>query len=214
MRHLNLSIRFNKIVLAVRLIGLGIGLLGLLLIAVTADLLGILIAVAGSIVWQCGTFLEERSPGFRALNSILARDVMKTERMNVPPTMNMGDLRAKSAFSEAEAFFVTMQDGYESGIVLPEDLHAVRDGEARRLSLDEVTRPISYVDAIRDDDSLLTALTAMDRYGRDYVIVLNRHEQLNGIVTRAAIASATRDQKMKPVLNSPVLFEGIRAKAA
>jgi hypothetical protein len=214
MRHLNLSSRFNRFVLPARLIGLGIVLLGLLRIAAAADLLGILIAVGGSIVWQCGTFLEERSPGFRALNSTLARDAMRTQRIDVPGWLNVRDLRERSLGSIGDTFFVCMHDGYESGIVLPEHLETVSDREARYLRVGEAATPISYVDSIRDDDKVFTALTAMDRHGRDYVAVLDRHAQLKGIVTRNAIAGTTRDQSIQPLLIPAVPSEHSRAKAA
>lgn len=107
-----------------------------------------------------------------------------------------------------------MQDGYESGIVLPERLEAVSDTEARYLSVGEVATRISYVDSIRGDDTAFTALGAMDRYGRDYVVVLDGHEQVQGVVTRKAITGTTRDQKIEPVLISSVRSEDRRAKAA
>jgi signal-transduction protein with cAMP-binding, CBS, and nucleotidyltransferase domain len=214
MRHLNLSSRFNKIVSPVRFIGLGIAVLGLLRIAAAADLLGLLIAIAGSIVWQCGTFLEERSPGFRALNSTLARDVMRTERIDVSASLNVQNLRQRLLGSIGDPFFVCMQDGYESGIVLPEHLETISDTEARYLRVGEVAMSVSSVDSIRDDDTVFTALMAMDRYGRDYVLVLDRDEQLQGVVTRNAIAGTTRDHTIEPVLNSPVQSECSRAKAA
>jgi hypothetical protein len=184
------------------LIGLGIFVFGFLRVVAAADALGILVGVAGSIVWQCGTFLEERSPEFRALNSTLARDVMRTGRINVPGWLKVGKLREQLPASNGGTFFVTIQDGYESGIVLPEHLQAVSDDEARYLPIGQVARPISFVDSIRGDDSLLTALVAMDRYWRDYVLVLDRRERIAGAVTRNEIAGATKNHQIEPAWTS------------
>jgi hypothetical protein len=210
MRYLNPSSPFSKWVLPARLVGLGIGLFGFLRVVASADAFGILISVVGSIVWQCGTFLEERSPEFRVLNSTLARDVMRTGRIDVPGRLKAAKLRLLS--SQPGTFFVAMQDGYESGILLPEQLHAVSEDEAHHLTVAIVASPISYVDSIRGDDSLLTALMGLERSRRDHVVVLDWRERIAGVVTRNEIASITNGQTVEAMSDVPSEYS--RAKAA
>ena len=210
MRYLNPSSPFSKWVLPARLVGLGIGLFGFLRVVASADAFGILISVVGSIVWQCGTFLEERSPEFRVLNSTLARDVMRTGRIDVPGRLKAAKLRLLS--SQPGTFFVVMQDGYESGILLPEQLHAVSEDEAHHLTVAIVASPISYIDSIRGDDSLLTALMGLERSRRDHVVVLDWRERIAGVVTRNEIASITNGQTVEAMSDVPSEYS--RAKAA
>lgn len=210
MRYLNPSSPFSKWVLPARLVGLGIGLFGFLRVVAAADAFGILISVARSIVWQCGTFLEERSPEFRVLNSTLARDVMRTGRIDVPGRLKVAKLRLPP--SNPRTFFVALQDGYESGILLPEQLHAVSEDEAHHLNVAIVASPISYVDSIRGDDSLLTALMGMERSRRDHVVVLDWRERIAGVVTRNEIASITNGQTVEAMSDVPSEYS--RAKAA
>ena len=119
MRALMPSSSFSRWVLPVRLIGLATGLLGLSIVVVEAGATGIVVAVVGFLVWQAGTLLEERSTEFRRLNGTPARDVMLTERIDVQSWLKVARVRERFLDASEQTFFVALQDGYESGIVLP-----------------------------------------------------------------------------------------------
>lgn len=52
---------------------------------------------------------------------------------------------------------MTLQDGYDSEIVLSAQFRAVSEEDAPYLPVRQVAQPISDVCSIREDDSLLTA---------------------------------------------------------
>jgi hypothetical protein len=135
---------------------------------------------------------------------------MRTGRVDVPGRLKVAKLRLPP--SNPRTFFVAMQDGYESGILLPEQLHAVPEDEAHHLAVAIVASPISYVDSIRGDDSLLTALMGMERSRRDHVVVLDWRERIAGVVTRNEIASITNGQTVEAMSDVPSEYS--RAKAA
>jgi CBS domain-containing protein len=188
MRHLSTRSATSKWVLPVQLIGLGIGLIGFLQIIAASDERGIVVAVIGSLIWQGGTLLKERSPLFRLLSTTPARDVMRTERVEVPCWLKVGKVAEQLSASKDQSFFVTMQDGHESGITLPEQIRTASEDDSHYMPVGQFAQQISYVDSIRDDESLLASLTRMERGRHDYVPVLDDREHLVGVVTRVELA--------------------------
>ena len=89
----------------------------------------------------------------------------------IPSSWTVAKARDRFSCPTEEAFFVTTQDGYESGIALPEQLREFLESEASQLLLGQTARAIRYVDAIRDIDPLFVALNYMERHRSDYVIV-------------------------------------------
>ena len=182
------SSSFSRWVLPVRLIGLATGLLGLSIVVVEAGATGIVVAVVGFLVWQAGTLLEERSTEFRRLNGTPARDVMLTERIDVQSWLKVARVRERFLDASEQTFFVALQDGYESGIVLPAELRAVSEEDARYSPVGQVTQAIRDISSIREDDSLLVAFEEMERQCLPYVTVLSLSERLVGVVTSKDIA--------------------------
>ena len=195
MRALIPSSSFNRWVLPVRLIGLATGLLGLSFVVVAAGATGIVLAVVGSLIWQAGTLLEKRSAEFRRLNGTPARDVMLTERIDVQNWVKVAKVRERFLDANEQTFFVTLRDGYESGIVLPAQLRAVSEEDARYLPVGQVAQAISDISSIREDDSLLAAFEEMARHRLLYLTVLSLSERLVGVVTSKDIASFSRDRE-------------------
>ena len=179
---------FSKWVLPVRLAGLGIVLLGFAQIVLASDAAGIVVAVIGSAVWQAGMALEKRSPLFQLLNSTPVRHLMRTKRTNIPSSWTVAKAYERLSFPSERTFFVTTQDGYESGIALPEQLRELSEDKADDRVLGQIAQPISYVDAIRDIDPLLTAFDHMERHRNNYVTVLDGREYLVGVVTKKQLA--------------------------
>src|SRR5688572_7162729 len=79
----------------------------------------IVIAIIGSLVWQVGTALEERSSLFRRLDKTPVGNIMRTERLPVPSWWTLAKVRRQFATSGKLRFLVTMPDGFESGVALP-----------------------------------------------------------------------------------------------
>jgi signal-transduction protein with cAMP-binding, CBS, and nucleotidyltransferase domain len=86
------------------------------------------------------------------------------------------------------SFFVTMQDGSLNGIVLPEWFYSVSNDEARDQTMAVVAHPITFVDAVRQQDTVLTAFSLMERLRRDHLPVTDLREKLVGVITREQIA--------------------------
>jgi hypothetical protein len=188
MRHLRVRELFSQWVLPVRCIGLVICVVGFGRIVHSSDAMGILVAAIGSLVWQAGTLLKERSPFFRLVSTTLAREVMRTKRLDLPGHLIVAKLWERLGGLSEEMFFVTTQDGYQSGIVVSEQLCTMSRDDGHYMSVAQVAQPISCAESIRDDDSVLAALTEMERHRRDYVTVLDRYERLVGVLTRKEVA--------------------------
>jgi hypothetical protein len=189
MRHLSLCSSFSKWAPPLRLLGLLIGLFGFMQITIDSDPAGIVVGVIGSLVWQAGMLVEECSPPrFRILSTTTACDAMRSERIDIPGWWRVVTVHERFPTLSDQAFFVVIQDGYESGIALPEQLAEVRADDARYLPVAQIAKAISYVDAIRDDTLLLSAFSALEQRRRDYVPVLDAREHIVGVVTRKELA--------------------------
>jgi CBS domain-containing protein len=81
-----------------------------------------------------------------------------------------------------------MQDGYLSGIVLPEWVYGVSNDEAQDETMAVVAHPITFVDAVRQQDTVRTAFSLMERLRRDHLPVTDLREKLVGVITREQIA--------------------------
>jgi CBS-domain-containing membrane protein len=57
-----------------------------------------------------------------------------------------------------------------------------------------VAQPVSYIDRVRDNDSVLAAYEGMKRRRREYVAVLDGREHVVGVVTRQQLAQFLRDE--------------------
>jgi hypothetical protein len=60
---------------------------------------------------------------------------MRTERINIPSWWTAVKVLERLSFSSSRTFFITIHDGYESGIALPEQLREASEDDARYLSL-------------------------------------------------------------------------------
>lgn len=184
---------FCKWVLPARLVGTAIVIYGFARVFVAADLAGIVIAVAGSLVLQAASLLEERSSRFQRLENISVTGLMKSDSIPVPSWWTLTKVRAQFPATNDRSFFVTMQDGYLSGIVLPEWIYGVSNDEARCLSMAHVAQPIQYLDAVRQHDSASVAFDLMELLGRHHLPVTDVRENLIGVITGEQIAGFLRD---------------------
>ena len=130
---------------------------------------------------------------------------MLTERIDVPSWLKVARVRESFSSATDRAFFVTLQDGYQSGIVLPAQLRAVSDEDARHLSVSQVARQITDLNAIHEDDPLLDAFEKMARRRLPYVTVLSFSGRLVGVVMGKdlAILSPDRTPVSEGRLDSP-----------
>ena len=106
----------------------------------------------------------------------------------IPSSWTVAKVRDRFSCPTEEAFFVTTQDGYESGIALPEQLREFSESAASRLLLGQIARAIRYVDAIRDIDPLFAALNYIERHRSDYLTVLDSREYIVGVLRRKQLA--------------------------
>jgi signal-transduction protein with cAMP-binding, CBS, and nucleotidyltransferase domain len=184
---------FCKWVLPVRLAGSITILSGFLYLLAALDFIGIAVVLLGSFTWQAGTFLEERSPSFRLLQKLSVGQLMRSRPIAVGSTWTIAKVRATFNVSDDESFYLTMQDGYPSGIVLPDYICSVSNDEARRQTMAVMAHPITFSDAIRQRDTALDAFNLMERLRRDQLPVKDEREQLVGVITRKQIANVMPD---------------------
>jgi Mg/Co/Ni transporter MgtE len=114
---------------------------------------------------------------------------MKAHPVSVNSEWTVAQTRTHLRAINSKSFFVTHQDGYLSGIVLPEWLDEIPDKKIRYVPMSTVARPISWVNAVRKSDTALTALKHMDLLRSNYLAVTDLNENLVGVITRENIAS-------------------------
>jgi hypothetical protein len=118
---------FSKWVMPLRLAGGAIILCGLIRIVAAPDFTAIAVAVGGSLVWQAGTLLEERSPLFRRLEDTPVNGVMRPCLIPVASWWTLAKMRSQFPTVDDQSFFVTTENGYLTGVALPElDLGGVQ----------------------------------------------------------------------------------------
>src|SRR5687768_2841038 len=120
---------FCKWVMPARFVSLIIILYGFARIFVVTDFSGIGIALLSSLVWRAGTLLEERSSSFQLLRSMSVAKLMRAQPIAVSSSWTPAGVRVNFPALDDGSFFVTIQDGYLSGIVLPEWIHGVSKDE-------------------------------------------------------------------------------------
>jgi hypothetical protein len=151
------------------------------------DLTLIVIAVVGSLLWQASTVVEEHSPLYRRLASATIKDIMRNRPVRVRSWMSVGRLRSEHPEIPSNVFIITTQDGYDAGIVTPEDLSRVSDEMGRYTSVAQLAHPIGYVHGLRLEDPVLEAFLRFRKSDDTLLPVLDRREDLAGVVTREDI---------------------------
>jgi hypothetical protein len=209
---------FCKWVMLARVVSMVIILYGFVRIFVAADLAGIAIALLGSLVWRAATLLEERSSSFQLLRSMSVAKLMRAQPIAVSSSWTPAKVRVNFPTIDDRSFFVTMQDGYLGGIVLPEEIHDVSNDGSQTMAV--VAHPITFVDAVQQQDTVLTAFSLMQRLRRDHLPVVDLHENVVGVITREQIArrllaeapaGSSRDTHLQA---SPVARAGVGQLAA
>lgn len=176
----------------IRLIGAFIVIYGFIRVFSAADPLGIVIAVAGSLVWQAGMFFEMRSMMFQRLQNASVETLMRSRPITVNNELTVAKVRGQFPAVDSSFFFLMKQDGYLSGIALPEWLNQVPDEEARYVSMALIAHPISYSNSVRRHDTALEAFRRMDLLQWNYLPVTDVNKNLVGVITREQIAQFLR----------------------
>jgi hypothetical protein len=147
------------------------------------DMTLLVVALIGALLWQAGTVAEERSRLYRRLDSTPVKDIMRTLPVRARSWMSARRFRNEHPALGPEAFIITTQDGYDAGALTPEELSDVPAEMARQMPLAHVARPLSYVQALREDDTVLEAFLSLKRTQDGFLPVLERGGALAGIVT-------------------------------
>lgn len=203
MRSLHSS--FSLRVLLLRVAGAAMVVAGLVSMLVAWNLTAIAVAVAGSLVWQAGTLLKERSSLFRRLETTPIRDVMRSRLVPVAIWWSLEKVRALFPLVDNHSFFVTTESGFLTGIALPEWIWEPTHEEARHRKMEELSRPIEYVHAVRDDATALMAFGHMNLLQRDYLSVTDARDTLVGVITREQVTAPTDDRDASQEVAAPRL---------
>jgi len=179
---------FSNWVMPLRLAGGAITVYGLIRMMAVADFTAIAMAVAGSLVWQAGTLLEERSPLFLRFANTPVSKVMRSRFVPVASWWTLAKMRSQFPTIDDQSFFVTTENGYLTGVALSEWIWGASNDEARYRRMEEISRPIEYVDAVRQDDTALAAFSRMKLLRRNHLSVTDARETLVGVITREQIA--------------------------
>lgn len=178
---------FSAWVLPFRATGTIVFLYAFIRMLVTPDLTMVAVAIAGSLLWQAGTAIEERSALFRRLEGISIRDVARTRSLKVPSWMPVARFHREHPFAGPDTFIITTQDGYDAGVITPEELYSVPANEVAYVSLGQLAKPISHVDALRHEDPILEAFSEFGSKARAVLPVLDKRGNLRGVVTRSDV---------------------------
>jgi len=179
---------FSNWVMPLRLAGAALMVYGFIRMIVVTDFTAIAVVVAGSLVWQVGTLLEERSPLFLRLENTPVSGVMRSRFVPVASWWTLAKLRSQFPTMDDQSFFVTTENGYLTGVALPEWIWEASNDDARYRRMEEISRPIEYVHAVRQDDAALVAFSRMESLRLNHLSVTDARETLVGVVTREQIA--------------------------
>jgi hypothetical protein len=179
---------FCKWVMPARLLSLVIVIYGFARIFAGIDAVGIALVLLGSLVWQVGAVLEERSTSFQLLRTRRVEELMRTRPIAVAGSWTLAKVRASFPEVDHGSFFVTMQDGSLSGIVLPESVYGVSSVQAAYQTMAVAAEPITFIGAVRRHDTVLVAFSLTERLRRNFLPVMDVGEKLVGVITRAQIA--------------------------
>ena len=174
---------FSALVLPLRVFGVAAFLYAFVRILAAPDLTSIVIAILGSLLWQAGTAAEEHSHLYRRLESTTLGQIMRTRPVRVPSWMPDSQFRSEHPDIGTDNFIVMTQDGYDAGIVTPGEMNHVPDGALSYSAVGQIAHPLSYVHALRPEDSVLEAFLDFRRSGHVFLPILNRRDALAGIVT-------------------------------
>jgi CBS-domain-containing membrane protein len=151
---------------------------------------GIWVAVMGAAFWTAGAWIQQRSCDFRLLVATPAGKIMSVDVVRVPASWSVARVQRSIAGVDCPTYVLTIQDGRDCGIVLTEQIRAIRESEAHYTPMYCVTRPISYAKCVRIDDPALHAFELLQR-GRDpFVAVLDRLDLVAGVITSDELARA------------------------
>jgi hypothetical protein len=174
---------FSPWVLPLRVVGVAVFLYAIFRMFAAPDLTLLVIALIGSLLWQAGTVAEERSRLYRRLHSTPVKDIMRTLPVRARSWIPVLRFRSDHPALGPDAFIITTQDGYDAGVLTPEELSAVPNELARDTPLAHLARPLSYVQALREDDPALEAFLELKRTQDAFLPVLKGGGALTGIVT-------------------------------
>jgi hypothetical protein len=166
------------------MIGIAVLLYAFVRMLVAPDLTLIVIAIVGSLLWQAGTAVEEHSPLYRRLSSATIKDIMRNQPLRVRSWMSVGWFRSEHADLRPNVFIITTQDGYNAGILTPEELSRVPGEMAQYTSLAQLAHPLGYVHGLRLEDPVLEAFLRFRKSDDTLLPVLDRRDALAGVVTR------------------------------
>jgi hypothetical protein len=175
---------FSAWVLPLRMIGIAVLLYAFVRMLAAPDLTLLVFAIVGSLLWQAGTAVEEHSPLYRRLASATIKDIMRNQPVMVRSWMSVGRLRSEHPDLPPNVFMITTQNGYNAGILTPEELSRVPDEMAQYTSLAQLAHPLGYVHALRLEDPVLEAFLRFRKSDDALLPVLDRREALAGVVTR------------------------------
>ena len=178
---------FSFWALPFRLIGAVVVAYAFIRMLLTPDLTMLALAILGSFLWQASTAVEERSARFRQLQRTPIRDIARTRLLKVPSWTSIAQFRSQHPALGRDAFIVATQDGYDAGVVTPEDLYSVPADEAPYVSVGQIARPITYVDSLRLQDPVLEVYLRFHRERGALLSVLDNRDALAGIVTRSDV---------------------------
>ena len=178
---------FSVWVLPFRVTGAVVFLYAFIRMLVTPDLTILAITIVGSLLWLTGTAIEERSALFRRMEETPIRDVARTRLLKVPAWTSVARFHREHPVVSSDTFVITTQDRYDAGIVTPEELYRVSANEAAYVSLGQLAKPISFVDALRFEDSVLEAFLRFRSNNRWVLSVLDKRGAFGGLVTRSDV---------------------------
>jgi signal-transduction protein with cAMP-binding, CBS, and nucleotidyltransferase domain len=188
-----LTNRFSMWVMPLRLLGSIVMLYGFIRIVTIPDAIGFAIGLLGALAWQAATAFEESSPLFRRLTAVTVRQAMATKPITVSSWWKVPDIRQRFGVLGNDSFFLVSQDGYLSGIAMPDDVYQVSSEDARSLSIGQLARPISHVNAVRTQDTLLDAFSRLESSRIEHVPVFDERGTLAGVITRRHIADCLQN---------------------
>ena len=178
---------FSVWVLPFRVAGVVVFLYAFIRMLVTPDLTMLGVAIVASLLWQAGTAIEEHSALFRRSEGTPIRDITRTRSLKAPSWISVARFHREHPVVGWGTFITTTEDGYDAGVVTPEEIYSVSANEAPYVSLGQLAKPISYVDALRFEDPILGAFLGFRSKSPAVLSVLDTRGALGGIVTRSDV---------------------------
>jgi hypothetical protein len=174
---------FSRWVLPLRVFGVAVFLFAFVKMLVAPDLTLLVITIVGALLWQAGTAAEEQSALYRRLESTAVKDMMRTLPVRVRSWTSVSRFRNEHAALGGDAFIIATQDGYDAGVLTPEELGRVSDNIAAYTSISQLAHPLTYVDGLRVDDPLLEAFIRLKRGPHALLPILGGGDAVAGVIT-------------------------------